>query len=76
MNRPGSFRSSPLHVCAMDLPHFAGANEKGRRNDGPSRSRMVFRGLLQSELPDRCDDYRGCSINKRNDPRPTETFDF
>jgi len=37
---------------------------------------MVFRGLLQIELPDRCDDYRGCSIWKRNDPRPTETFDF
>ena len=26
--------------------------------------------------PDRCDDYRGCSIRKRNDPRPIETCDF
>ena len=24
----------------------------------------------------RCDDYRGCSVRKRNDPKPFETVDF
>jgi hypothetical protein len=61
---------------ATDSPYFVRANKKGRQSGGPSDLAWSLCGLWRLNCLDRCDDYRGCSIRKRNDPRPVETFDF